>query len=106
MEIVVKREKTSFDHGKIGNIYIVYEVGRYINISSYSSLENCFFGAVKLTKHVDIDLYKYSGYGIRFDRKGFFSIGIETGRNVIIFAVDMSSSSHIDNKKKCPTQIL
>ena len=58
------------------------------------------FGAVKLTKHVDIDLYKYSGYGIGFDRKGLFSIGDEVDRNVIIFGVDMSSSLHIDNKKK------
>ena len=58
------------------------------------------FDAVKLTKHVDVDQYKYSGHGIGFDRKGFFSIGDEVGRNVIIFGVDMSSSSHIDNKKK------
>ena len=41
---------------------------KYVDISSYSTLENCLFGAVKLTKHVDIDLYKYSGYGIGFDR--------------------------------------
>ena len=58
------------------------------------------FGAVKLTKHVDVDKYKYSGYGIGFDRKGFFWIGDEVGRNVIIFGVDISSSPHIDNKKK------
>ena len=58
------------------------------------------FGAVKLTKQVDVDLYKYSGYGIGFDGKGFYSIGDEIGRNVIIFGVEMSSSSHIDNKKK------
>ena len=58
------------------------------------------FGAVKLTKHVDIDLCKYSGYGIGFDRKGFFSINNEIGKNLIIFVVDMSSSPHIDNKKK------
>ena len=51
------------------------------------------FGAVKLTKQVDIDLYKYSGYGIRFDRKGLFQL-------VMISGVDMSSSSYIDNKKK------
>ena len=54
------------------------------------------FGAVKLTKHVDIDLYKHSRYNIGLDRKGLFSIGDELGRNVIIFGVDMSSSSHID----------
>ena len=55
---------------------------------------------VKLTKHVDVDQYKYSGYGIGFDRKVFYSIGDEIGRNVIIFGVDMSSSSFIDDKKK------
>ena len=32
--------------------------------------------------------------------KDFFSIGNETGRSVIIFGVDMSSSSKIDNRKK------
>ena len=58
------------------------------------------FGAVKLTKHVDVDQYKYSGYGIGFDRKGSYSIGNEVSRNVIIFGVDMSSPPHIDNKKK------
>ena len=47
---------------------------------------------------------------IAFDRKGSFSIGDEVGRNVIIFGVDMSSSSHIDKLKdililgKGPTQ--
>ena len=96
----LKQDKISFDHGKIVNIYIVYETERSVNISSYPTLENCLFGAVKLTKHVDVDLYKYSGYGIGFDRKGSYSIGDEVGRNVIIFGVDMSSSSHIDNQKK------
>ena len=32
--------------------------------------------------------------------KGFFSLGNEICRNVIIFGVDMRSSLHIDNKKK------
>ena len=58
------------------------------------------FSAIKLTKHVDVDLYKYYGYGIGFDRKGLYSTGDETGRNVIIFGVNMSLSSHIDNNKK------
>ena len=58
------------------------------------------FGAAKLTKHPDIDCYKYSGYGIGFDRKGKFSFGNEFGHNVIIFGVDVSSSVHVDNKKK------
>ena len=88
----LKQEKISFDHGKIVNIYTVWDRDRYVNISSYSTL-------IKLTKHVDIDPYKYSGYGFRFDRKEFFSIDDEVGRNVILFGVDMSSSLHIDDKK-------
>ena len=47
-----------------------------------------------------IVLYKYSGYSIGFDRKWFFSVGNEVGKNAIIFGVDMSSSPIIDNKKK------
>ena len=55
----------------------------------------------KLTKNADIDKYGYSNYGIGFDRKGFFSHPSGgTGRNVIIFGVDMSSSTKIDNRKK------
>ena len=95
----LKQDKISFDHGKVVNIYIVYEKNINFEIDSYSTLENCLFGAVKLTKHRDIDKCKYSRYGIGFDRKGFFSIGDEIRRNVIIFGVDMSSSTHIDNKK-------
>ena len=54
-----------------------------------------------LVKSGDIDNCKYSGYGIGFDMKGTFSF--PTGRfseNVIIFGVDMTSSAHVDNKKK------
>ena len=59
------------------------------------------FGAVSLTKHVDVDQYKYSGYGIGFDRKGELSFGSnEFGRNVIIFGADMSSSVQTNNRTK------
>ena len=65
------------------------------------TLQNCLFGSVTLTKNVDIDKYKYSGYGIGFDRKGSFSFpGGGFGQNVVIFGADMSSSPHIDNKGK------
>ena len=47
-------------------------------------------GAVKLAKYVYVDLYKYSGYDIGFDRKGYYSISNEIGKNVIIFGVDIS----------------
>ena len=89
-------------HGKIINIYIVYEINKKDNtVISDPTLENCLFGAVTLTKNADIDKYGYSSYGIGFDRKGSFSFpGGGYGQNVIIFGADMSSSIHIDNKKK------
>ena len=68
------------------------------NITSYPTLENCLFGAASLTKRVDIDQYKYSGYGIGFDIIGEFSFGNGFGRNVIILGVDMSSSVHANNR--------
>ena len=64
-------------------------------------LKNCLFGAVTLTKNADMNKYGYSGYGIEFDRKSTFSFpGGGFGQNVIIFGLGMSSSAHIDNKKK------
>ena len=90
----------SIIHGKIVNIYIIYEISDYINDSNYPTIENCLFWSVKLTKNADIDKYGYSRCGIGFDRKGFFSICNDIGRNVIIFGVDMSSSIKIDNRKK------
>ena len=44
---------------------------------------------------------RYSGNGIGFDRRSSFSFpGGGFGQNVLIFGVDMSSSVHINNKKK------
>ena len=57
-ESCLKQDKISFNHGKIVNIYIVHEINKNFNISSYPTLENCLFGAVRLTKHPDIDQYK------------------------------------------------
>ena len=69
----LKQEKISFNHGKIVNICIVYKIEKSVNISSYLTIGNCLFGAVKLTKHNnDVNMYKYSGCHIGFDRKGFF----------------------------------
>ena len=54
-----------------------------------------------MTKNADINKYGYSGYGTGFDRHGSFSFpGTGLGRNVIIFGVDLSSSTKIHSKKK------
>ena len=41
----------------------------------------------------------YNGRGIAFDRKVSWSFGDNVSRNVLVFVVDNSSSSHIDNQK-------
>ena len=71
------------------------------NLSTDFTLSNCLFQSVKLTKNTDLDKYKYSGYGIRFDSRSKFSLPDGSmGKNVIVFGGDMSSSVHIDNKGK------
>ena len=95
----LKQDKVTYNHGKIVTIYIVYEISKNYNISSYPTLENCLLGAVSLTKNADIDKYKYSVYDIGFDRHGEVSFGNGLGKNCIIFGADLSSSSHANNKK-------
>ena len=91
----------SYTHGKVVNIYIVHELDAASSSDSDPTMKNCLFSAVTLTKNADIEKYGYSGYGIGFDRRSSFSFaGTGFGQNVLIFGVDMSSSSHIDNTKK------
>ena len=99
---VLQQKTVTYSHKKVVNLYVVYEITNFYDIDSYPTLANGLFGAVKLTKHTDVDKYKYFGYGIGFDGHGFFSQSSGgSGRNVIIFGVDMSSSTKIDNKGKC-----
>ena len=80
----LKQDKPAFNHGKIVNIYVVYDLESNLN-NFDPALENCLFGAVKLTKNSDIDKYKYTGYGIGFDSKGSFLFPDGSfGQNVIM----------------------
>ena len=63
----MKQDKVTFNHGKIVNIYIVYEQSMFYPGSLFTRI-NCLFGAVSMAKNADIDMYKYSGYRIGFDR--------------------------------------
>ena len=93
-----KQSKIYYNHGKVVNIYIVYELGASSSHINNPTLKNCLFGAVILTKNADIDKYGYSGYEIGFDRRGSFSFpGGGYGQNLLTFGVDMSFSAHIDN---------
>ena len=97
----LKQSSHILTHKKIVNIYIVYELAGSSSYVSDPTLKNCLFGAVTSTKNADIEKYKYSDYGIGFDRRSSFSFTIGGfGQNMLIFGADMSSSIHIDNKGK------
>ena len=40
-ESCLEQDKISFNHGKIVNIFIVYEINKNFNKSSFPTLENC-----------------------------------------------------------------
>ena len=84
------------------NLYISYTLGPHLrNLNTDFTLSHSLFGFVKLTKNVDLDKYKYTGYGIGFDsRSDFLFTDGGYGKSVIIFEADMSSSVHVDNKVK------
>ena len=72
----MKQDKVTYTHGKVVNIYIVNELNKNDKTSSNDPiLENCFFGGVSMAKHGNIDRYKYSGYGIGFDRSYSYPSG-------------------------------
>ena len=89
----LKQEKLTFTHKKTANIYIVYEINLWpFNASKVFMLGNSLLGIIKLTKDPDPDKYE----------RGSFSLSNGSGfcKNVIIFTADMSSSMHVDNKKR------
>ena len=50
----LKQDKITYTHGKILNIYTVYEIKKNYPIGSYPTFENCFVWAVSLNENVDI----------------------------------------------------
>ena len=97
----LKQSSNILTHKHIANIYIAYDLAASSSQDSDPTIKNCLFGAVTLTKNADIEKYKYSGYGIKFDRRSSFSFpSVGFGQNVLISGADMSTSIHIGNKKK------
>ena len=59
----MKQNKLAYAHGKVINIYIVYEL-KNRTVDDDFTVSNELFGAVKITKDPsDSDNNKYSGYG-------------------------------------------
>ena len=50
----LEQDRVTFNHGKLVNICIVYEISKNTNISDYPTLGNCLSRAVSLTKNSDI----------------------------------------------------
>ena len=95
----MKQNKLGYAHGKIVNLYIVYELKNRRIYSPDFTVRNGLFGAVKATKNANTSHYKYEGYGIYFDGESSFSFGNRIdAKNVIIFGVNTCNSSHSTNK--------
>ena len=85
---------------EIVNAYIVYKLDTSLKIILNNfKLKNCLFGATNTVKSSDKEKWVYSGYGLAFLRAGSCSFHKDKARNVVIFNVDNSSSSHADNLK-------
>ena len=54
---------------------------------------------MKLVRNAIKSKFIYNGWENEFDGKGSWSFGNDFARNVVIFGVDNSSSSHTDNRK-------
>ena len=74
LKFPMKQAKVTYNHEKIVNIDIVYElISSAINVSA--PLHNSLYGAVRMIKDSDaatVGEYKYSGYGISFYSKKTF----------------------------------
>ena len=85
---------------KIVNVYIVYDLGAWPgNLTNNFKFKNCLYGANSIVKNSDEEKYVYSGYRITLDSAGWWSLDNDTTRNIMMFGVDNSSSSHSDSHK-------
>ena len=71
----MKQNKLGYAHGKIVNLYIVYELENSGIDSPDFAVQNGLFGAIKITKNANTSHYKYEGYGICIDGESSFSFG-------------------------------
>ena len=96
--VLVQESFPSLYSNFILNLYIVYELNTWsLNPINNSVLKNCLFGTVKIVRNTIKSKFTYNGTGIIFDREGSWSFDNVYARNVVIFGVDNSSSSHMDN---------
>ena len=85
---------------KILNVYIAYDLDIWLRKRTNNfKFKNCLFGGTNTIKNNGKEKYLCSGYRITSESAGSWSFGSDFSRNVTIFGVDNSSSSHSDNRK-------
>ena len=86
---------------KIGNVYLVCYLDAWPrNPINNFKFKNWLFEATSVVKKSDKEKYPYSGYRTTFaNAVCSWSFDNDIARNVIIFGVHNSSSSHADNHK-------
>ena len=98
------KDNDTFTQRNVVKLSVVYELDTwlgYLYCNPDFALDDCLFGAVKLTKNVNPNKYRYSGHGKGFNARLQFSLSNgEWGLNAVIFGVDNSSSVHADHRKK------
>ena len=95
--VLVHKNSSSLHSNFILNLYIVYELNNWPHYPTNNfPLKNYLFGAIKYVRNSKVT---YNGRGIPFDGADSWNFINDFARNVVIFGVDNSSSSHIDNSK-------
>ena len=86
---------------KILNAHIVYDLIAWSkNSTNNFKLENSLISATNILKNSDKEMWVYTGYGIAFDEACSWNISNDFARNVKLFGINNSSSSHTDIRKK------
>ena len=79
-------------------LFIIYDLDNLPkNPSNNFKIKSCLFGATNIAKSSNESKHGQSSYRITLDGADSWSFGNEFIKNVIIFGVDNSSSSHKDN---------
>ena len=84
---------------KIVNVYIGCDLDAWAKKCCSFQFKNCLFEVTSIVKNSDKEKCVYSGYEITCNSAVSCSLNNDTARNVIIFGVDNSLSSHSDNCK-------
>ena len=97
----LKQDTVTFNHGTIIDIYLVYEISKTFTISRYPTLENCFLELLVWLKMLILISTNILDMELDLIDMDFFShSSVETGKSMIIFGVDTSSYTRIDNRRK------